>query len=101
MSCHKNWTHFVSNINTWSLYTLFKYRLSGKIVAKRGQWFDNVQRAVYFNQRNRGVDKMPSFAKETLEKKVQKPFMELLPKDKINANNWITIGREIRISLKH
>ena len=38
---------------------------------------------------------MPSFAKETLEKKVQKPFMELLPKDKINANNWITIGRDL------
>ena len=33
------------------LYTLFKYRFSGKILAKSGQLFDNVQRAVDFNQR--------------------------------------------------
>ena len=31
------------------LYTLFKYRFSGKIVVKSGQIFDNVQRAVLFN----------------------------------------------------
>ena len=32
------------------LYTLFKYRFSGKVIAKSGQVFDNVQRAVDFNQ---------------------------------------------------
>ena len=46
------------------LYTLFKYRFSGKVVVKSGQVFDNVQRAVDFNHRNRGVDKMPSIAKK-------------------------------------
>ena len=35
-----------------SLYTLFKYRLSGKFIAKSGQVFDNEQRAVDFNHRN-------------------------------------------------
>ena len=45
------------------LYTLFKYRFSGKVIAKSGQVFDNVQRAVVFNQRNKGVDRMPSIAK--------------------------------------
>ena len=45
------------------LYTLFKYRFSGKVFAKSGQVFDNVQRAVDFNQGNKGVDRMPSFAK--------------------------------------
>ena len=46
------------------LYTLFKYRFSGKIVVKSGQPFDIVQRAVHFNHRNRGVDWMRSIAKK-------------------------------------
>ena len=33
-------------------YAVFKYRFSGKIVAKSGNVFDNVQRATSFNQRN-------------------------------------------------
>ena len=52
------------------LYTLFKFRYSGKIVAKSGNVFDNVQRAISFNQRNKGVDKMPSIAKERLLRKM-------------------------------
>ena len=53
------------------LYTLFKYPFSGKVIAKTGQVFDNVQRAVDFNHRNRGKDRMPSVAKkETLEEKL-------------------------------
>ena len=39
------------------LYTLFEYRFSGKVFARSGQVFDNVQRAVDFNQRNKGVDR--------------------------------------------
>ena len=48
------------------LYSLFKYRFSGKVVAKSGQVFDNVQRAIDFNQKNKGVDRMPSIAKKRL-----------------------------------
>ena len=51
------------------LYTLFKYRFSGKVVAKSGQVFDNVQGAVDFNQRNKGVDRVPSIAKKRLLRK--------------------------------
>ena len=77
------------------LYTLFKYRFSGKGNAKSGQVFHNVQRAVDFNQRNKGVDRMPSFAKkETLEEKVQKAFVQLLSKDKNNADQWFIICRK-------
>ena len=54
------------------LYTLFKYRFSGKVIAKSGQVFDNVQRAVDFNQRNKGVDRMPSIAKKRLLRKKYK-----------------------------
>ena len=51
------------------LYTLFKYRFSRKVIAKSGQVFDNVQRAVDFNHRNKGVDRMPSISKKRLLKK--------------------------------
>ena len=51
------------------LYTKFKYRFSGKSIAKSGQVFDNVQRAVDFNHRNKGVDRMPGFAKKGLLRK--------------------------------
>ena len=58
------------------LYTLFKYRFSGKIVVKSGQLFDNLQRAVHFNQQNRGVDRMPSIAKKRhLRKKYKKHLL--------------------------
>ena len=64
-------------------YTLFKYRFSGKVNAKSGQEFDNVQRAVAFKHRNKGVDRMPSIAKKkTLEEKVQKAIFQLLSKEK-------------------
>ena len=51
------------------LYTLLNYRLSGKVIAKSGQVFDNVQRAVDFNRRNKGVDRMPIIAKKRLLRK--------------------------------
>ena len=54
------------------LYTLFKYRFSGKIVVESEQLFDNLQRAVQFNQQNKGVDRMPSVAKKRLLRKKYK-----------------------------
>ena len=64
------------------LYTLFKYLFSGKIIAQSGNVFDNVQRAISFNQRNRGVDKMPSIAKKRLlRKKFKQHFMSALQKN--------------------
>ena len=57
------------------LYTLFKYRFSGKVIAKRGQVFDNLQRAGDFNQRKEGVDRMPSIAKKRLLRKKYKKHL--------------------------
>ena len=57
------------------LYTLFKYRFSGKVIAKSGQVFDNVQRAVDFNHRNKGVDRTPSIAKKRLLRKKYKKHL--------------------------
>ena len=48
------------------LYTFFKHRCIGKIANKSGQVLDNLQRAVHFNQQNRGVERMPSIAKKRL-----------------------------------
>ena len=69
-------------------YTLFKYRFSGKTVVKKGQLFDNLQRAVHFNQQNRGVDIIPSVLKNRpLKKKYKKHFFEILPKHQIDATS--------------
>ena len=57
------------------LYTLLKYRFSGKVIAESGQVFDNVQRAVDFNNRNKGVDRMPSIAKKRLVRKNYKKHL--------------------------
>ena len=46
------------------LDTIFKYRFRAKTIAKSKQVFDNVQRAVDFNHRNKGVDRLPSIAKK-------------------------------------
>ena len=51
------------------LYTLFKFQFNGKVIAKSGQVFDNRQRAVDFNYRNKGVDRMPSIAEKRLLRK--------------------------------
>ena len=64
------------------LYTLFKYRFSGKVIAKSGQVFNNVQRAVDFNQKNKGV----ALRKRDSWGKITKLFIQLLSKDKSNAD---------------
>ena len=65
------------------LYTLFKCRMSGKSVLKSGQLFHNLQRAVNFNQQNRGVDRMPSIAKKRLlRKKFKKRLLSSFQKTK-------------------
>ena len=77
------------------LYTLFKFRFSGKIIAMSGQVFDNVQRAVDFNHRDEGVDRMPSITKKRLlRKKFKKHFIQLLSEDKNNADQWFSVCRK-------
>ena len=57
------------------LYTLFKCRFRGKVIAKSGHVFANVQRAVDFIHRNKGVDRMPSIAKKRLLRKKYKQHL--------------------------
>ena len=65
------------------LCKFFKYRFSGKTVVKRGQLFDNLQRAVHFNEQNRRVDRMPSIAKKRpLRKKYKKQLLSSFQKTK-------------------
>ena len=60
------------------LYTLFKHRFSENVIAKSRQVFDKVQRAVDFNNRDKGVERMRSLTKERLlRKKFQKLFFSL------------------------
>ena len=65
------------------LNTFFKYRFSDKIVLKSGKFFDNLQRAVHFNQQIRGVDRMASIAKKRLlRKKFKKHLLSSFQKTK-------------------
>ena len=78
------------------LYTLFKYRFSGKVIAKSGQVFDNVQRAVDFNQRNKGVDRMPSIAKKRLlPEKYKKHLFSSFQKRKTTQTSGSVFGERI------
>ena len=70
------------------LYTLFKYRFSGKVIAKSGQVFDNVQRAVDFNHGNKGLDRLPCIAKKRLlGKKYKKHLFSSFQKTKTTQTN--------------
>ena len=81
------------------LYTLFKYRFSGKVIAKSGQVFDNVQRAVDFNQRNKGVDRMPSIAKKKLlRKKYKKHLFSSFQKTKTRQTSGSVFAERIEKS---
>ena len=78
------------------LYTLFKYRFSGKVIAKSGQVFDYVQRAVDFNHRNKGVDRMPSIAKKRLlRKKYKKHFFSSFQKTKTTQTSGSVCAERI------
>ena len=72
------------------LYTIFKYRFIGQTVIKSGQVFDNLQRAVRFNQQNRGVERMPSIAKKRLlRKKYKKHLLSSFQKTKsTQTSGW-------------
>ena len=77
-------------------YTLFKYRFSGKVIAKSGQVFDNVQRAIDFNQRNKGVERMPSIAKmRFLRKKYKKHWFSSFQKTKTTQTRGSVFAERI------
>ena len=78
------------------LYTLFKYRFSGKVIAKSGQVFDSVERAVDFNNRNKGVDRQPSIAKKRLlRKKYKKHLFSSFQKTKITQTSGSVFAERI------
>ena len=83
------------------LYTLFKYRFSGQIIAKSENMFDNVQRAISFNQRHRVVDKMPSVAKKKLlRKKFKQHFMSALQENKSTQTHSSVFAERIEKAKK-
>ena len=87
--------------NVDSLYTLFKYRFSGKIVVMIGQVFDKLQRVVHLNQQNRGVERMPSIAKKKLlRKKYKKHFLSSFQKTKSTQTSRSVFAERIELVKK-
>ena len=58
--------------------------------------FDNVQRAVDFNRKNKGVDRMPSIAKKRLlRKKFKKPLFSSFQKTKTTQTSGSVFAERI------
>ena len=77
-------------------FTLFKYRFSEKVIAKSGQVFENVQRAVDFNHRNKGLDRIPSIAKKRLlRKKYKKHLFSSFQKTKATQTSGSVFAQRI------
>ena len=94
---HKLYTFCFTYQHVDCFYTLFKYRFSGKIIANSGNVFENAQRKVYFNQKNRGVDKMPSIAKKRLlRKKFKQRFMSALRRNKSTKTSGSVFAERIQ-----
>ena len=78
------------------MYTFFKYRFSGKIIAKSVQLLDNVQQTVDFNHRNKGVHRMPSNAeKRLLRKKYKKPSFSSFQRTKTTQTSGSMFAERI------
>ena len=98
---HKSDTFCFTHQHVDCLYTLVKYRFNGKITAKSENVFDNVQRAISFNQRNRGVDKLPSTAKKRLlRKQFKQHFMSALQKNKSTQTSGSKFAERIEKAKK-
>ena len=78
------------------LYTLFKYLSSGKVIAKIGQVFGNVQQAVVFNHRSKRLDRKPSIAKKRLlRKKFEKHLFSAFQKTKTTQTSGPVFAERI------
>ena len=63
--------------------------------------FDNVQRAIAFNQRNRGVAKMPSIAKKRLlRRKFKQQFISALQNNKSTHTSGSVFAERIEKAKK-
>ena len=66
------------------LSAFLKCQMCGKSVVEGGQLCRNVQRAVHFNLKNRGMDRMPSIAlKKSFRKKYYKHLLSYFQKTKL------------------
>ena len=62
-------------------YSFFDNRLNEKVLLKIGEIFDKVERAVFPNKLNKGVDKVPSIAnKGRLREKFKKHMLTSIQK---------------------
>ena len=81
------------------MYTLFKYRFNGNDIAKSGPVFDNVQRAVDFDHRNKAVDRMQSIAKKSLLRKKFKKhlFISFQKTKRTQTGGLVFVGRNEKV----
>ena len=75
--------HSVSTTNSWTVCIHFSSTASVAKIVKSAQRFDNLQKAVRFNQQNSGVHREPNIAKKRLlRKKYKKQLLSSFQKTK-------------------
>ena len=77
------------------LYTFLKNRFGETVVARSGQVFDNVQRAIYFNQKTRQWTKFPAF-----QRRNEKYLLSSLRKTKSTQIKGSAIAERIELVKK-
>ena len=100
---HGNIEELLMKLDTFSftyqhvdcLYTLFKYRFSEKVISRSEQVFDNMQRVVDINQRNKGVDRKASIAKKLLRKMFKKHLFSCFRKTKTSQTRGSVFAERI------
>ena len=83
------------------LFTLFKYRFNGKIIAKSGKLFDNVQRALPLTKETEEWTKCRYIAKKRLlRKKFEQHFLSALQKDESTQTSGSVFAERIEKAKK-
>ena len=82
--CYINWMHFVSSINTWTVFMLYSSTESAeKFLQIVEMCLTMCKEQSPFTKETGGVDKMPSTAKKRfLRKKFKQQFISALEKNK-------------------
>ena len=88
--------HFASPINTSTVCIHYSRIDSVETFLQNGQVLENVQRAVDFNHRNNGLDRLPSIAKKRLlRKKFKKLLFSSFQKTKTTQTSGSVIAEKI------
>ena len=91
----RSWTHFASPINTWTVCIHYSSIDSvEKLLQRVDKCLITCNEQLTLITETREWTECRALQKKTLEEKVQKTFVQLLSKDKNNADQWFSVCRK-------